>query len=166
MQKGIFETMMEKLTLSWKQFFLCSLCLFLFLGGCASRTRIPNVRDTAFSAELLYVKNNTRICSTVQVGAPRDSSDPLPRDLVLTVTSPEALQGLVITRIDGTLSFSYKGILTTVERTDLLRCAELLLSEDPDNTYEFNESTGFPICICTKNERVEISNVQAKLSNE
>ena len=165
-QKGIFEKMMEKLTLSWKLLFIFPLCFFLLLVSCSPQASRSNYRDSAFSADLVYLRNDIRICASVLIGSPRDATDPLPRDLTLHLSFPEALQGLVIQRIDGVLFFSYKELSKTVEHSDLLRCTDLLLSEDESLNYYFDSSTELPLEIHSTNECLQISNFKKISSTE
>ena len=158
--------MMEKLTLSYKKLLPLLLCFLLVLFGCRANTSPTDARSSAFSASFVYVKNEMQICATAMVGAPREASDPLPRDLTLTLTSPEALRGLVITRKDGEVSLSYQGILTTVEHTDLLRCTELLLSEDPTAKITLDPTQNTPKEILLGKELLQISDFKKILSNE
>ena len=137
---------------------LCSLCFLLFFSGCSQKKSRGNDLGFAFSADLTYVQENTRITASVDVHAPRELNDPLPRNLTLTIFSPVALQGLVVQRIDGVISLSYEGISTTVEHTDLLRCANLLLFEDASNEIRLDPSTGFPLEILTTEASLQISN--------
>ena len=158
--------MMEKLTLYCKKLFPLLLCFFLLLCGCSSNTSPTDWRSSAFSASLVYIKNETQICATVAVSAPREASDSLPRDLTLTLSSPEALRGLVITRKDGVVSLSYQGLLTAVEETNLLRCTELLLSEDVDAEIILDPTTNLPKEILLGKEALQISDFKKILSNE
>ena len=158
--------MMEKLTLSCKKLLPLLLCFLLILCGCRANTSPADARSSAFSASLVYIKNETRICATAIVGAPREATDFLPRDLTLTLSSPEALRGLVITRKDGVISLSYQGLLTAVEETNLLRCTELLLSEDPAAEIVLDPTQNTPKEILLGKESLQISDFKKILSNE
>lgn len=161
---------MEKLSSATKKLSLLALTLFFLLEGCAPVTP-PNYRATAFCADLCYVTQSTRLCATVRVEAPRDSSDGLPRNAILSFTSPEALRGLVVTRKDGEIFYEYEGLSSSTDATGLLRCVDLLLTEYPNNTedqsYEIRlaPSTGYPEEIVTSKETLQIQNFQ-KISSD
>lgn len=164
--------MMEKLSLVFKKMVLLSLCPLIFLESCTPNSSPPNFRDSAFCADLVYVTETTHICATVQAEVPRAPEDTLPRDVKLVFSHPKALQGLTLTRRNGTVSFEYMGIITTSDHTDLLRPVALLLGEDPntteDQSYEIHLSpnTGFPEEILTSEETLQISNFQKISSDE
>lgn len=158
--------MMEKLSLLHlfpKKLFSLSLCLLICLGGCTSRKKLPNFRDSAFCADLIYITKSTRICANMQAEAPREASDRLPRDVRLCFSAPEALRGLTVTRRDGEISFEYQGLLITPEHTDLLRPVALLLgedhtdTEDPNYAIRLTQNTGLPEEIVTSEEQLQIT---------
>jgi hypothetical protein len=164
--KVCLNEMMEKLSLLHrfsKKLFPLSLGILICFFGCTSRKSLPDFRDSAFCAEIVYVTKSTRICATVQAEAPREASDPLPRDVTIYFSSPEALRGLTLTRSSGEISFAYQGLITTSEHTDLLRPVVLLLgedhtdTEDPNYAIRLTQNTGLPEEIITSEEQLQIS---------
>ncbi len=119
---------MEKLTLRIKRIAVLLVCLCLCLSGCAKSRSLPDYRASAFGVEIVYSTPHTKLVATAEVSAPR-AEETIPRDVTLTLSSPKALQGLMLQRTDGKISLNYEGILTESDATGLLRCVDLLLTE-------------------------------------
>ncbi len=164
--------MMEKLSLSAKKLSLFFLLLLFLFSSCTHSPPLSAYRDTAFCADLVYFRQNIRICAFAQVAAPREESDSLPRDVTLSFREPEALHGLTVTRKNGDIFYEYKGLSMSTDATELLRCIDLLLIEEHKNTEDqsydirLSSDTGFPEEIVTSEETLQIQNFQKISSNE
>ena len=150
--------MMEKLSLSVKKLSLLCLSVLCLFFGCTDANAPPDYKATAFYAEVVYTTEQTRLCCEVWVDAPRESGETLPRNVRVSVKAPDALQGLLLTRVDGEIFCEYRGLSKEIGQTELLRCADLLLTEDQTDEMKRFPDTGAPERISSANETLEITN--------
>ena len=117
--------------------------------------------NSSFSAELIYVNAKTKLCSHATVGAPRE--DGIPRNVRLSFSSPDSLQGLILTRKDGVISYEYRDLCVEYSDTELLRCVDLMLLEDPSYEIRLAPNTKNPEEIRCSEEVLQIKNFKTAL---
>ncbi len=144
--------MMEKLSVRSFKMLALLLCLLLCLGGCEKLTSLPDYRESAFIAELVFITPTSRLCATAEVSAP--SQDHTLRDVTLSFTEPSALNGLIVTRREDQVSLNFKNLcVEDVPVQDLLRGIDLLLCDGS-------------LTILGKEEGEGIRFISAELQNE
>ncbi len=123
--------MKEKLSTSYKKFFALFLCpLLLFWGflGCKKNVTPPDYRELSFCAEIVLITSTSQLRATAEVSAP--TFDGTLRDVTLSFHEPRALEGLVLSRKNGTCSLHFIGLLVeSFPAEHLLRTIDLLLCE-------------------------------------
>ena len=143
---------MEKLSVKSFKMLALLLCSLLCFGGCEKLASLPDYREGAFVAELVFITPTSRLCATAEVSSP--SSAQALRDVKLSFTEPTALNGLIVTRYEEQVSLNFKNLcVEDAPIQDLLRGIDLLLCDGS-------------LTILGKEEREGIRFISAELQNE
>lgn len=119
--------MKEKLLIPYKKILSILLCSLLLLCGCG-KSSLPDARNNAFSAEIVWITNASQFRATAEVSV--STSEDTPRDVTLSFHEPKALKGLILTRKNGEISLSFLNLsVENFPAEELLRPIELLLYE-------------------------------------
>ena len=130
------------LPLRWSCAMLMTLALMLTLTACYPVRSLPDYREGAFEAELVWNTPSTTVRMLLSVGD--EPSDGGERDLSIVFLAPESLAQIRLERTGGALTVTCHDL--RIDNADALKCwlrpAELLLTSGGIRAITYTERDG------------------------